>query len=445
VRSIANLGGSGGTLDYVAAWFLKAGEYVNEPGSHARIAFVATNSITQGEQVAQLWPLLFDRYNLEISFAHRTFAWGSDARGMAHVHVVIIGLARRGEEPAEKRLFSYDGEGGAAAEERHAVLSPYLFDASLLANPHLVVRESAQPLTGAPKIVIGTKPIDGGYFIFNADERTAFLAKQPDAADLLRPFVGSEEYINGTERWILLLDGVPPERIRRLREVYARVQLVRRYRLGEIPAKNKPADSVKQPGTSSRQLADTPTRFHVTVIPNEPFLCVPEVSSERREYVPIGWLEPPTIPSNKLRAILHAGLWRFAVLTSRMHMAWTKFVGGRLESRYQYSIGINYNPFPWPTVTEASRAKLDRLAQAILDVRARHSQSTLADLYDSVAMPPDLRKAHAAVDRAVDALYRKQPFDSDRSRVEHLFGLYEKTTQGLFAAKPARRARRAKP
>ncbi|HEY5087370.1 MAG TPA: DNA methyltransferase, partial [Gemmatimonadaceae bacterium] len=310
VRRIASLGGSGGTLDYVTAWFLKAGEYLRN--SHARVAFVATNSITQGEQVAQLWPLLFDRYSLEITFAHRTFAWGSDARGKAHVHVVIIGLARRGDEPAEKRLFTYDKGTDEATEARYRVLSPYLFDASALANPHLVVRETSHALGGAPKIIIGTKPIDGGYYIFDAAERTAFLGKQPDAADLLHPFVGSEEYINGSERWILVLDGVQPERIRALPEVYALVQLVRGYRLGEIAAKRKAVGDVKQPGTSSRQLADTPTRFHVTVIPTDPFLCVPEVSSERRDYVPIGWLEPPTIPSNLLRVILNAEPWRFA-------------------------------------------------------------------------------------------------------------------------------------
>jgi hypothetical protein len=353
VRRIANLGGSGGRLDYVTAWFLKAGEYLQE--SHARVGFVATNSITQGEQVAQLWPLLFDTYNLEIAFAHRTFAWGSDARGRAHVHVVIIGLARRGEEPAEKRLFTYDGGTDDATEARYHVLSPYLFDASMLTNPHIVVREASHALGGAPKVIIGTKPIDGGYYIFDAEERAAFLRNEPRAEDLLHPFVGAEEYINGSQRWILVLDGVAPERIRSLPAVYERVQLVRRYRRGEIAAKGKPTGTLRKTGTSAHQLADTPTRFHVTVIPKEPFLCIPEVSSERREYIPIGWLEPPTVPSNLVRVILDAELWRFGVLTSRMH--------------------------------------------------------------------------------------RRQAFDSDRSRVEHLFGLYETVTQGLFATPGRRRVR----
>ena len=209
VRRIAALGKSGGTLDYVTAWFLKAGEYVQQ--STAQIGFVATNSITQGEQVAQLWPILFDRCKLDIAFAHRTFAWGSDARGMAHVHVVIIGLAKRGNAPREKRLFSYDAPKGDPQESQHAALSPYLFDAGGLADARVVVKGSAQALNGLPKLIIGSKPIDGGHYIFNADERSAFLREEPSAQPYLRPFVGSREFLQGGERWILHLADVPPK------------------------------------------------------------------------------------------------------------------------------------------------------------------------------------------------------------------------------------------
>lgn len=429
VRRIARLGGSGGTLDYVTAWFLKAGEYVQR--GTAWIGFVATNSITQGEQVAQLWPLLFNRCGLEIAFAHRTFAWGSDARGKAHVHVVIIGLTGRVDEPKQKRLFSYDAYDGDPVESDHAVLSPYLFDASALTNRHLVVEESAKPLGDAPKMVIGSKPIDGGHYIFDAPEREAFLKREPQAAKYMRPFVGSEEYINGGERWILLLEDASPEQLRRMPAVVERISAVKKMRL---ESKSKP----------TRELANTPMKFHVTVVPDRPFLCIPEVSSERREYVPIGWLKPPTIPSNLVRVLLDADLWNFGILTSRMHMAWLRYIGGRLESRYRYSIGVVYNTFPWPMPTETQRQRIRGLAQGILDARALFPDATLAALYDANIMKPELRKAHRALDAAVDRLYRSASFNGDRERVEHLFALYERMISPLIAPRKQTKARRAK-
>jgi hypothetical protein len=425
VRRIANLGGSGGTLDYVTAWFLQAGEYLRK--STAAVGFVATNSITQGEQVAQLWPLLFERYALEIAFAHRTFAWGSDARGMAHVHVVIIGLTRRDGQPKEKRLFSYPDIKADPVESRHAVLSPYLFDAASVANPHLVVREIGQPLCDVPKLAIGSKPIDGGNYIFERDERDAFLAAEPGAAKYMRPFIGSEEFINGAMRWILYLAEAHPNELRNLPLVMARVNAVKKFRAAS-----------KSEGTRNIP----PTKFHVTVVPQSPFLVIPEVSSERREYIPIGWLKPPTVPSNLVRVLLNADLWHFAVLTSAMHMAWLRCIGGRLESRYRYSIGLVYNPFPWPTATDAQKAKVRSLAQAVLDARSQFPSATLADLYDTDAMPPPLRKAHHDLDRAIDKLYRSAPFSGDRDRVEHLFPLYEHLVSPIVAvAQPARRRR----
>ena len=427
VRRIAALGKSGGTLDYVTAWFIKAGEYVQQ--SEARIGFVATNSITQGEQVAQLWPILFDRCKLDIAFAHRTFAWGSDARGMAHVHVVIIGLAKRGDAPREKRLFSYDAPKGDPQESQHAALSPYLFDASGLADSRIVVRESAQALNGLPKLIIGSKPIDGGHYIFNADERAAFLREEPDAEPYLRPFVGSREFLQGGERWILHLAAVPPQVLKTLPKVRERIAAVRSYRLA---SKSKPTQA----------LAETPTLYHVNVIPTAPFLVVPEVSSERRDYIPIAWLEPPVIPSNLVRIIENASKPLFALLTSAMHVSWLRYIGGRLESRYRYSIGLVYNTFPLPPVPPDRLQRLAPHADAVLAARANHPDATLADLYDPDLMPADLRKAHQALDRAVDRLYRRSPFTSDRERVEHLFGLYEKMLVPLTAkGRPKRRRR----
>ncbi len=433
VRGIAALGKSGGTLDYVAAWFIKAGEYVK--GGDARVGFVATNSITQGEQVAQLWPVLFGRCKLEIAFAHRTFAWGSDARGKAHVHVVILGLDRRAAARPEKRLFSYPDINGDPEESRHGALSPYLFDAGGLSDPHLVVREESAPINGMGRLIIGSKPIDGGNYIFDAAERAELLEAEPDAAPYLRPYVGAREYLQGGERWILALQDTSPGVLAQLPRVRKRIAAVRSYREA---SKSAP----------TRKLATTPTLYHVNVIPTSPFLVIPEVSSERREYAPIGWLEPPTIPSNLVRVLENATLTDFALLTSAMHMAWLRHVGGRLKSDYRYSIGLVYNTFPTPPGFASGEAdllsNLEPLAQAVLDARAGHPGATLADLYDPDLMPPTLRRAHTRLDRAVDRLYRQRRFSSERERVEHLFMLYESMRVPLdtvMRRQPKRRSR----
>jgi hypothetical protein len=430
VRRIAALGKSGGTLDYVAAWFIKAGEYLQR--SRARIGFVATNSITQGEQVAQLWPLLF-RAGLEIAFAHRTFAWGSDARGKAHVHVVVIGLAHRNDEPNEKRLFSYDDINGDPHESRHTALSPYLFDASQLADRHLVVRETSVAISGdvVPPVRLGSQPIDGGHLILDSHERVELIARLPGIAPYVREFIGSQEFLNGGERWIMALQTAPPQLLRH-DAVASRLRAVRQFRLESA-----------RPVT--RELASSPAEFAFTTIPTREFLILPEVSSGRRVYAPIGFFEPPTIPSNLVKIVPDAELWHFSILTSAAHMSWLRHIGGRLKSDYRYSIGVVYNTFPWPNLTDADKTHLDELAQAVLDARAAHPGATLADLYDPDVMPADLRKAHRALDLAVDRLYRRAPFDSDRERVEHLFALYEKMTAGLLASgKPKGRGRKAR-
>ena len=424
VRRIAQLGGSGGTLDYVTAWFIKAGAYLGN--SRARVGFVATSSITQGEQVAQLWPVLFERSGLEISFAHRTFAWGSDARGMAHVHVVIIGLTRRDDEPPTKRLFSYSDVHGEPTVSVHAALTPYLFDAGTVNNRHLVVEETNRALCNVPQLVIGSKPIDGGNYIFSEEERQEFLRHEPDAARFMHPFIGTDEFLYGHNRWILYLDGASPAQIRSMPTVKERIAAVREYRLRSRSA-------------GTRDLADTPTRFHVTVVPESAFLVIPEVSSERRDYVPIAWLNPPTIPSNLVRVLLGADLWHFGILTSAMHMAWLRMIGGRLESRYRYSVGIVYNPFPWPEENELQRTTIRGLAQEVMNARAQYADAALADLYDVDSMPTTLRRAHRHLDEAVDRLYRRTAFAGDRDRVEHLFGMYERLVTPLIAGTTPRR------
>lgn len=434
VRRVAGLGGSGGTLDYVAAWFIKAGQYLQH-NRRIRIAFVATNSITQGEQVAQLWPILFDRHGLEIAFAHRTFSWGSEARGKAHVHVVIVGLAHRDHEPAEKRLFSYPDIKGDPVESTHTALTAYLFDARGVANRHLVVKGEGRPINGASRIVSGSQPIDGGHLIFDASQRAAFLEAEPNARKWLRRFVGAEDFINGGERWILAMQEAPPNELRAVSLVRDRLAKVREFRL-------------RSQRKSTLAIADKPTRFNVEVLPTSPFLVIPEVSSERRDYVPIGWLEPPTIPSNLVRILANPTLFDFATLTSRAHMAWLAHIGGRLKSDFRYSVGLVYNTFPWPDSSPAQRDKIEALAQAVLDARAAHPAASLADLYDPDTMPANLRKAHTALDAAVDKLYRPAPFASDRDRVEHLFGRYEALVnplERLGVAKNRRLARKGLP
>ncbi|MBG6117263.1 MULTISPECIES: DNA methyltransferase [unclassified Sphingobium] len=289
VRHIAGLGGSGGTLDYVAAWFIKAGQYC-QTNRRIRIAFVSTNSITQGEQVAQLWPILFDRHGLEITFAHRTFNWFSEAKGKAHVHVVIIGLAHRDHEPAEKRLFSYPDIKGDPVESRHAALTAYLFDAKGVANRHLVVKEESRPINGAQRLITGSKPVDGGYLILRGQERADVSLAEPDILEFIQPFVGAEEFINDGKRWILALQKALPEKIRQSRFIKERLAGVRAFRKGELHPRGKPDGARPTHGSSTYSLADHPTSFHVTVIPESPFLVIPQVSSERRDYAPIGWL-----------------------------------------------------------------------------------------------------------------------------------------------------------
>ena len=437
VRRVAALGGSGGSLDYVAAWFIRAGEYARQAqtanGNRGpQIGFVATNSVTQGEQVAQLWPALFERHNLEITYAHRTFAWGSDARGKARVHVVIIGLDLSEYAQSGKRLFSYQDVQGDPLESSHKVITPYLLDGGGLTAPHMVVCEESRPINGMPRLIIGSKPIDNGHYIFDAKQRAAILHAEPEAAVFLRPFVGAREYLHGGERWILALHDASPGALARLPSIRERIAAVREYRQA---SKSKP----------TQQLADTPTLYHVNVLPTSPFLVVPKVSSERREYVPTGWLEPPTVPSDLVSVLENASLAEFALLTSAMHMAWLRHVGGRLESRYRYSIGLVYNTFPAPPAfadISADLSKLEQLAQAVLDSRAAHPEATLADLYDPDLMPVSLRKAHQKLDHAVDRLYRRTGFQTERDRIEHLFMLYEKMRAPLDAANQARTNRR---
>ena len=345
------------------------------------------------------------------------------------MHVVILGLDGREEVPSRKRLFSYPDINGDPQETRHAVLSPYLFDAGGLADPHLTVREESSPINGMKKLITGTQPLEKGNLTFSSAAKSAFLAREPEAEPYFRPFPGSREFIRRQDRWILHTADIPPQELRELPMVRERLRAVRAFR-----AKSK--------RIATRRLAGFPRSYGVTVVPEAPFLIIPQVSSERREYVPIGWLEPPVIPSEKLRILPDATLGEFALLTSAMHMAWMRTVTGRMKSDYMYSVGVVYNSFPTPT-RWANNDKLESLAQAVLDARVDFHDATLADLYDPDLMPPSLRRAHRALDRAVDRLYHRTGFTSERERAEHLFMLYEKMRAplGIGIKKPKRHRR----
>ena len=418
--------GAGGTLDYVAAWFIEAGRYIQH--GNARIGFVATNSITQGEQVAQLWPILLERHRLEIAFAHRTFAWGSDAKGKAHVHVVILGLDHKDRVSKERRLFDYPDIKGQPQESRPKAISPYLFDAGELPDPSMTVREESEPINDLKPLRFGNQPIDGGHYIFDEKEREDFLKIEPEAEAFLRPYIGAREFLQGGRRWILALHDAPPERLAKLPNVRKRIASVRSYR-----------EASRRPVT--REIASFPTRFAFPTIPENSYLFIPGVSSERREYLPIGWLGPPVIPSNAALILEDATLVDFAILTSAMHNTWLRNIGGRLESRYRYSAGSVYNTFPMPP-KDAGLEGLEPHAQAILDARTAHPGSTLSDLYDPEAMPLDLRKAHRDLDRAVDRLYRRRGFSSEHERLGYLFMLHDRMRAPLAARMKGKKRRR---
>lgn len=410
-----------GLLDYVTAWYFKAVNYIE--GTTATVAFVSTNSISQGEQVGILWGHLFKQYRASIHFAHRTFAWDSEARGKAHVHVVIIGF---GLQPAaQPRLFEYQTIKGEPTERTVANLSPYLIE-----GPNVAITNRCAPLCDVPEIGIGNKPIDNGNYLFTDKEKAAFVKTEPDSRKLFRRWYGSVEFINRSPRWCLWLGECPPDALRKMPAVMQRIEAVRIFRLG---SKSAP----------TRKLAEYPTRFHVENLPASRYLVIPKVSSERRRFIPMGFMQSRVLCSDLVFIMPHASRFHFGVLSSTMHMAWVRQVAGRLKSDYRYSAKLVYNNYPWPQdVADAKRRAVEEAAQRVLDVREAYPDASLADLYDPLSMPVDLAKAHAKLDRAVDRCYRAQPFANERNRVEYLFRLYEQLASPLLPAKPARKKKR---
>ena len=407
-----------GLLDYVAAWYLKAAQYIQN--TNIVCAFVSTNSITQGEQVGVLWSDLLDRYHIKIHFAHRTFAWGSEARGKAAVHCVIVGFAAF--DNSKKLLYDYETPKSEPHEALAKNINPYLVDAV-----SAVLAKRNAPISDSPEMRYGSKPADGGFLILKDYEKEELIKTEPLANKWLRQYIGSEELINGGGRWCLWLNDAKPDELKQCPLVRERIEKVRAFRAASTDA-------------NTRKWAAYPSLFQTNRQPLSNYLAVPEVSSENRLYIPIGFLDKETIASNLLYTVSNASAYHFGVLTSAMHMAWVKHVCGRLKSDFRYSSGLVYNSYPWPTKPTPAQIKdIAEKAQAVLDIRAQFPSSSLAVLYDLITMPPPLLKAHLALDKAVDAAYRKQAFPTERNRIEYLFELYQQITAPLAVTKKKRK------
>ena len=359
-----------GEVDYVAGWYFRAAELMQ--GTKIRTAFVSTNSITQGEQVCNVWKPLFDRFGVHIDFAHRTFRWDSEASIKANVHCVIIGFSTA--KSSEKKIIFQD-EGATVA----ANINAYLLDA-----PDIFIDNRSKPMCNVSQMTNGNKPADGGALFLTPDERLELLAVEPAAGPYIKRVYGSVEFINNKERYCLWLKDVEPAKLRRMPHVMERVEKVRQFRLSS-------------PKQATQKSAEYPTLFQQIRQPSETYIIVPRVSSQNRRYVPIGFMSPDIIVTNLVQFIPDAGLYEFGIITSNVHMAWMRAICGRLKSDYRYSAKIVYNNFPWPEMGVDNRKRIEGTAQAILDARSKYQNSSLTDLYDPLTMPSELRKAHTAM------------------------------------------------
>lgn len=411
-------GVSGGMLlDYVACWYRKAAAFI-AVNPALRCAFVSTNSICQGEQVIVLWPELL-RLGVKIHFAHRTFQWSNEARGKAAVHCVIIGFGL--EDVVNKWLFEYETLRGEPQRMPVQNINPYLVD-----GQDLVLNKRRNPLCAVPEMRKGSQPTDGGNLLLSDDEKAMLLQAEPEACAWIRPFMGSEEFINNVRRWCLWLKECQPEMLRKMPELVKRIEAVRKMRLASTKA-------------ATRTWAGSPALFTEDRQPGTEYLLVPSVSSELRPYMPIGFMPAEVIVSNLAFTVPEATRYHFGVLSSTMHMAWMRAVCGRLESRYRYSAGIVYNNFPWPdNPTDKHKLVIEAAAQAVLDARAQFPEASQADLYDPLTMPPVLLKAHQTLDRAVDTAYGRRDFKSEAERVAFLFTCYQRAIEQLPATRGAK-------
>ena len=392
-----------GKNDYVAGWYFKAAQFIQS--TSVRAALVSTNSITQGEQVASVWKPLYDRFGIHINFAHRTFRWDSEANVKAQVHCVIVGFSCATNN-IPKRLYAGD----------HLVIAsninPYLLDA-----PNVLVMSRNKPLYAVPEMLKGSSPVDGGYLLFADNEYRDFIEKEPKAAKFFKRFLGAREYLHNIPRWCLWLVDASPAEIAKMPLVKERLIKVQEFR----------RNSTKE---ATRKFADFPFRFMELRQPDSDYILIPRHSSENRKYIPFGFMNRDEICGDANNLIPDATVYQFGVMASNVHMAWMRAVCGRIKSDYRYSNDVVYNNFPWPNPTDAQKAKIEQTAQAILDARALYPDCSLADLYDEVTMPPELRKAHQQNDKAVMEAYGMSVRETtEASCVSELMRRYQELTK----------------
>ena len=393
-----------GRLDYVTAWYIKSAQFIKE--SKIACSFVSTNSITQGVQVPDLWIPMIRKYNVHINFAYKTFIWNSEASLKAQVHCVIIGFSSLVSQK-NKLLFDESGTKKIVSN-----INPYLIE-----SEDIIVEKRSSALCDVSNLILGNMPKDGGGFVLTPEEKKEFIKNEPLSEQWIKPYIGAVEFINNKQRYCLWLPKANPSELKKCPMVMSRIQQVKEFRLAS-----------KAPST--RFFAETPTLFCQIAQPESDFIIVPKTSSGRRQYVPIGFATKDIIVSDLVFIIPNANIYEFGILSSCVHNSWVRVVGGRLKSDYRYSRDIVYNTFPWPTPTDEQKAKIEKTAQAILDVRAKYPDCSLADLYDELSMPPDLRKAHQANDRAVMEAYGFAKDITESEIVAELFKLYEKLVEG---------------
>ena len=392
-----------GKIDYVSGWYFKAAQLMQ--GTAVRTAFVSTNSITQGEQVAGVWKPLYERFGIHIDFAHRTFRWDSEASIKAHVHCVIVGFSNA-PNPAPKRIYTTE------RYQEVENINPYLLDA-----PNVFIDSRTNSICNVPQMVYGNKPTDGGFLFLSPEERDELLKREPGTEKFIRQIYGATEYINNKARYCLWLVGASPAELRKSPFIMERVEQVRQFRLNSTKA-------------ATQRSADTPTLFQEIRHPDSEYIIIPCHSSETRRYIPFGFVSSNILVNNAVQLIPGGSIYHFGILTSNVHMAWTRAVCGRIKSDYRYSKDVVYNNFPWPTPTDTQKTKIEQTAQAILDARARYPESSLADLYDELTMPPELRKAHQDNDRAVMQAYGFSVRDMTESKcVAELMRMYQKLVE----------------
>jgi hypothetical protein len=421
VKQFDNADGSG-VLDYVTGWYIKAAKYIQD--TKIKVGFVSTNSIVQGEQTSILWGQMLNKYKIKIHFAHRTFKWSNEAKGNAAVYCVIVGFANY--DTINKSIFEYEDIKGEAHEQKVKNINPYLVDAK-----DFLIDKNSNPICNVPKMSFGNMPLDGGNLLLTDDEKNELVTKEPKSEKFIKPLLSAFEFLNGKKRWCIWLVNAEPSEIKQLPEIMKRVELVKKFRL----------DSV---APSTQKFATTPTIFRDRNQPDT-YILVPSTTSENRKYIPLGFFGKDDIANNSCHTVPNGNLFHFGVLMSAMHMTWVKHICGRLKSDYRYSKDIVYNNYPWPDTPNDKQIKaIETASQKVLDARLQFPNSSLADLYDPLTMPPALVKAHNELDKSVDLAYRSQPFTSEANRMVFLFELYEKYTADLFTKEKVKKTNKKK-